>query len=103
MDLGRAQIGYDNQEPEFTDMDKEIATRITVITDAVREKTFLSDGGKDYLAAEHVFDNMSFEVVYSIIQNAQSMDEMQLGEFVKKVVAKAIETAAENDIETNGV
>lgn len=103
MDLRNAQRQYDQQEPNLVDPSAKIQDRINEITEACREKGFLYDGGAQYLAARHVFDYMDFSVVYSIIQNAQTMDEMQLGEFVKTVVTKAIETAAENDIETNGV
>lgn len=103
MDLRNAQRQYDNQEPESADVDKLIKERIEEIKFAVTNKKNIYYKDKPYRAAQHVYDWMDFSVIYSIIQNAQTMDEMQLGEFVKTVVTKAIETAAENDIETDGV
>lgn len=103
MDLGRAQTAYDNQEPDLVDPSKAIQERINEISKACREKGHLYYKGKEYRAARHVHDWMDFESMYSIIEAAKTMDEMQLGEFVKTVVTKAIETAAENDIEMDGV
>lgn len=103
MDLRNAQRQYDNQEPDMVDPSKAIQERINEITQACREKGFLSDGGSEYLAARHVHDCMDFAVIYSIIQNACSMGDEELGKFVKTVVTKAIETAATNDIETGEI
>jgi len=103
MDLHNAQRAHDNQEPNLVDPSKAIEARIKEITEAIAKNGDVYYKGKEYRAARHVHDWMDFESMYGIIDAAQTMDEMHLGKFVKTVVTKAIETAAENDIETNGV
>lgn len=98
MDLGNAQIGYDNKEPEYLDPDKEDAYITENLDSEIQQvkSDCLNEMENAAFDVNAMFDeSQTHEIIRAV---CISMDSEGIAEIARKLVSDAVKMVAEEQL-----